>query len=163
MQSNGAVPRRYPSEAANSSRGGHQQHPHNGNVRDYSAGPQRSHPNQERGARHQGGGGARPPFQHHPLNFGTLKRLAEDSTETSEIVKRFTEEDYGLKKLLQQEKTKNDILELVLVVIGKFCKKNGVSSFSNAFTKMMYILAEEVHINKMSYDCKKKIIIIKKF
>ena len=114
-----------------------QQHPISGHSRERS-GSSKSHGNHEKGVK------TRPPYQPYPLNFTTLKKLKEDSTENSEIVKKLLEEECGLKKLLQENSDKSDIIELVLVVIGKFCKKNGAASFSTAFPKIMQILAEKV-------------------
>lgn len=95
----------------------------------------------------EGRGGQQQPgrgYQNFPLNFTTLKKLAEETIEISEIVQKLTKEDFGLKRLLKENASNNDIIELVLVVIGGFCSRNGAASFNNAFLKMMQILLDEV-------------------
>ena len=90
--------------------------------------------------------------QRYPLTFGAIKNLTKESTDPSDIVKRLMdEENGGLKKFLQENSAKNDAIELVIAVIGKFCAKNGPASFSNAFIKMIQILVDEVYFKYYVY------------
>ena len=79
--------------------------------------------------------------QGRPLNFGDLLHLAKETTEPSEIIRRLSSEEYGLKQLLASN-PKWDVQELVLVVVGGFCQKQGVSQFQTGFIKVAQILAE---------------------
>ncbi len=68
--------------------------------------------------------------------------MTDDSTDPSEIVRKFTEDDYGLDQLLRDNPSNLEFTELVLVALGKFCKKNGNASFPSAFIKIVQILTE---------------------
>jgi hypothetical protein len=71
-----------------------------------------------------------------------LKKLTEENTEPSELVKKFTDEECGLQKLLRDNPTNWEFVELILVALGGFCQRGGNSQFSSAFSKIIIILRE---------------------
>lgn len=81
-------------------------------------------------------------YQTHPLEFGNVKKMAETSVDLAVIVRKLTEEEHGLKKLLRDNHGNWDLIELVLVVLGSFCERNGPASFPQGFIQMVNILAE---------------------
>ena len=92
------------------------------------------------------------PFikKNFPLNFTSLKRLIEETVEPSTIIRKLTDTEAGLEKLLTDHPNKWDLIELVLIVVGDFCAKNGVASFNNDFITVVQILAEhEVAFNNI--------------
>ena len=82
-------------------------------------------------------------FQQRPIHFGLLMKLAEETTDLPMIVQKLGQSDGGLRKLLEDHSSDSDILELVLVIIGNFCKENGAALFANAFITMMQTLGEK--------------------
>lgn len=69
--------------------------------------------------------------------------MMDDDMEPQHIVKRFTEEQYGLSHFLEQNQANWEIIELVIAVTGRFCEKGGVKLFHNAFIKIVQTLAEK--------------------
>jgi len=94
---------------------------------------------------HRGRGGSqstRQPYQFFPITQNTLKKFAEENAEPSDIVKKFTEEDTGLKQFLKENSNKQDYcdsIELVLLVLGGFCQKNGVTEFGHGFIRIVKV------------------------
>ena len=86
---------------------------------------------------------ARGKFQQRPIYFGLLMKLAGETTDLPTIVQKLGQSDGGLRKLIEDHSSDSDILELVLVVIGNFCKENGAALFANAFITMMQTLGEK--------------------
>ncbi len=86
--------------------------------------------------------GQRRQFKKYPLNFTTLKKLAEENTEPSELVKKFTDEECGLQTLLRDNSTNWEFVELILVALGGFCQQGGNSQFSSTFSKIITILRD---------------------
>jgi len=77
--------------------------------------------------------------QHFPITPNQLKRFAGENVDLSDIVKKFTEEDTGLKKFLEENLTNMDCIELVLLAVGNFCNKNGVAEFRNGFIRIVKV------------------------
>ena len=77
--------------------------------------------------------------QHFPITPNQLKRFAGENADLSDIVKKFTEEDTGLKKFLEENLTNMDCIELVLLAVGNFCNKNGVAEFRNGFIRIVKV------------------------
>ena len=82
------------------------------------------------------------PFKkkHSVLNFTSLKMLLEETVEPSKIIRKLTDRDGGLQKLLKDHPNHWDLLELVLIALGDFCAKNGVASFNSDFIAVVQIL-----------------------
>ena len=79
-----------------------------------------------RGARGGGGGAS---WSNAPLNFTELLKLADEKTQPDEIARRLGN-NLQLTQLLQDHQLETDYLELVLVIIGSFCRMNGVTQFN---------------------------------
>ena len=77
-------------------------------------------------------------------------KLAEEATEPPLIVQRFGEFDFGLKQLIEENATNWDILEMILLTIGNFCRKNGPTLFSESFIGMVRILIETKVFSQIS-------------
>ena len=82
-----------------------------------------------------------PTRSHHsiPITYSTLKKLSQETAEPCDIVKKFTEDGTGLSDFLKENLTNFDCIELVMVVIGGFCSKNGVAEFANGFIKIVKV------------------------
>ena len=59
------------------------------------------------------------------------------------IVNKFGESNLRLKKLIEDNLSNLDVLELILVIIGNFCSRNGTELFSNFFIEMIQVLGEK--------------------
>ena len=76
------------------------------------------------------------------LQFNTLLELSKETTTPIEVVEKIGASGGRLKELIEDNQTNVDVLELVLVMIGHFCKNNGRTLFSSAFANMVQILGE---------------------
>ena len=85
------------------------------------------------------------------MTFHDLLRLAEETTPTTEIVRRFGNAEAGLQQLLNGNPN-NDVLELVLVILGEFCQqpKNGVAQFRDTFIELVQILGQKQVFSKVT-------------
>jgi len=85
---------------------------------------------------------ARQQYQSYPITQSTLRKFAGENVEPSDIVKKFTEEETGLKQFLKENSNKLDYcdsIELVLLVLGGFCQKNGVTEFGHGFIRIVKV------------------------
>ena len=96
-----------------------------------------------RGGRRRGGRRfVRVNATHRPLDLFGLQKLAEDSTERADVMRKFNARDYGLGAFLDDHKADFDCLEFVFVVLGNFCCKNGPTQFTDGFFEIVQILRE---------------------
>ena len=96
-----------------------------------------------RGGRGRGGGGfVRADATHRPLDLFGLQKLAEDSTEPADVIRKFNSRDNGLGALLDYHKADFDCLEFVFVALGNFCRKNGPTQFTEGFVEIVRVLGE---------------------
>jgi hypothetical protein len=79
---------------------------------------------------------------HRSLDFIGLQKLADDSTEPADVIRKFNSKDYGLGAFLDDHKADFDYLEFVFVVLGKFCRKNGPTQFTDGFVEIVRVLGE---------------------
>ena len=92
-----------------------------------------------RGAAQRSPGEPERTHQHFPITPNQLKRFTGENVDLSDIVKKFTEEDTGLKKFLEENLTNINCIELVLLAVGNFCNKNGVAEFRNGFIRIVKV------------------------
>lgn len=77
------------------------------------------------------------------LNTNTLTQLTTEAAEPSVIIRKLTDGENGLKKLLEDDPSSWELMELALVAMGRFCEKNGVTSFNSGFMIAVRILADK--------------------
>ena len=78
-----------------------------------------------------------------PLKFVDLLQLSQETTEPSDIVHRLGNVNCGLESLLQGNLSNWDVQELVLIIMGAFCKKQGATQFQTGFIDLVKILADK--------------------
>jgi hypothetical protein len=83
------------------------------------------------------------PRRNYPLRFSDVLKWIVEDAEPETIAHKFTETNTGLKQFLEHNSASWEAIELVLVVIGNFCEKNGTVLFQHAFIKIVHILADE--------------------
>ena len=88
------------------------------------------------------GGNHRQP-RGRPLTFADLLQLSQETTEPSDIVHRFGNANCGLESLLLGNLSNWDIQELVVAIMGTFCKKQGAAQFQTGFIEIVKILADK--------------------
>ena len=108
-----------------------------------------SYSNNSRGRGLSASQGQGRPYQRYPITCTTLKKFSEETADPSDIVKKFTEEETGLKDFLKENLNNFDYIELVLLVIGGFCSKNGVTEFGNGFIKIVQVFLYAFHASVM--------------
>lgn len=79
----------------------------------------------------------------YPLGFDDLLVLCQDGTQPSEVVRKLGDAEHGLSALLDSAHGRPEYLELVLVILGRFCEKNGQVQFTEGFVGMIQTLAEK--------------------
>jgi hypothetical protein len=77
------------------------------------------------------------------LDFQYLVRLAGDNVEPSEVIRCLGDPENDLGKQLEENLVNVEYLELIIVALGLFCKKNGTSQFSESFVAVVKILAAQ--------------------
>jgi hypothetical protein len=89
---------------------------------------------------------------HRSLDFQYLMRLASDNVEPSEVIRCIADPENDLGQHLKENMGNIEYLELIIVALGLFCKKNGTSQFSESFVVVVKILAAQnifSHITSM--------------
>ena len=81
------------------------------------------------------------------LSFPIVLKMMEEDTQPLIVVQRFTDENTGLKQFLEKNSSNSDAIELILAVLGQFCKKHGVTLFHNPFIKIVQLLGEKTFLN----------------
>ena len=110
----------------------------------------------------EGRRGGHQPSQHAPkyrtyeepnqrkfvLDLQNLLKLTNETTEPSEII-RSLEDD--LASHLKKNSSNADYLELLLIALGVFCKKNGTSQFTDSFVNVVKILAAQQFFSQITF------------
>lgn len=91
----------------------------------------------------QNPGRTREPSGLHQLTLENLIKLIDDRVEPSEIFRSIIDPDNVLTNNLKENLNNFDYLETVLVVIGRFCAKNGASLFADGFVTVVKTLADQ--------------------
>ena len=82
-------------------------------------------------------------INHGVLNFENLSKLTSDKIEPSEIIRCLGNPENDLASFLKENSRNVEYLELIIVALGEFCKKNGVSQFTESFVSIVKLLGEE--------------------
>ncbi len=69
--------------------------------------------------------------------------MMKEDTQPHTVATKFTDENTGLRQFLEKNSANWEAIELIITVIGNFCKKNGVTQYHNAFIKIVQMLAEK--------------------
>lgn len=77
---------------------------------------------------------------HRRLDFQYLVKLASENVEPSVVIRCLGDPENDLAQHLKENLGNFDYLELVIVALGVFCKKNGTSQFSESFVSVVRIL-----------------------
>jgi hypothetical protein len=75
------------------------------------------------------------------LDFQYLVRLTSEDVEPSEVIRCLEDDD--LAQHLKENLGNVEYLELLIVALGGFCKKNGTSQFRESFVSIVKILAAQ--------------------
>ena len=82
-------------------------------------------------------------INHRTFNLEVLVKLASDKIEPSEIIRYLGDPKNDLASFLKENWRNAEHLELIIVAMGEFCKKNGVSQFTESFVNIVKMLAEQ--------------------
>ena len=82
------------------------------------------------------------------MDLQNLLKLTNETTEPSEII-RSLEDD--LASHLKKNSSNADYLELLLIALGVFCKKNGTSQFTDSFVNVVKILAAQQFFSQITF------------
>ena len=82
-------------------------------------------------------------INHRILNFEILVKLASDKIEPSEIIRCLGNPENDLASFLEENWRNVEYLELIIVALGEFCKKDGVSQFTESFVNIVKMLAQQ--------------------
>ncbi|KAI9558322.1 hypothetical protein GHT06_015075 [Daphnia sinensis] len=80
---------------------------------------------------------------HRRLDFEYIMKLASDNAEPSEVIRCLGDPENDLGLQLQENLNNVEYLELIIVALGGFCKKNGASQFTDSFVTVVKILAAQ--------------------
>lgn len=124
-----AIPKTYESPSRGTWRGASSTvHPYRGGVRGFHASS--SSPQQRQG-------------NHRRLDFAYILKLTSDNVQPSEVIRCLGDPENDLALHLQENLSNIDYLELIIVALGQFCKKNGSSQFTNGFVTVVKILSAQ--------------------
>lgn len=79
----------------------------------------------------------------YALSFRDLLALSQDDAQPSEVIRKLGDAQHGLAALLDSAHGRPELIELVLVIMGQFCEKNGQVQFTEGFVAIVQTLAEK--------------------